>query len=37
MVPMINCMGMIQDLRRPMEGKNIESTIGDQNSFREYG
>ena len=36
-VPMISCMGMIQDLRRPIERKNTESTMGDQKSLREYG
>ena len=36
-VPIINCMGMIQDLRRPTEGKKRESTIGDHSSFIEYG
>lgn len=36
-VPMINCIGMIHDLRRPIERKKIESTMGDQNSLREYG
>ena len=35
--PIINCMGIIQDLRRPKEGKNRESTMGDQRSLREYG
>jgi len=34
-VPMISCMGIIQDLRRPMEGRNFESTMGDQKSLRE--
>ena len=33
--PIINCMGIIQDLRRPMEGMNFESTMGDQKSLRE--
>lgn len=36
-LPMISCMGIIHDLRRPMERKNTESTIGDQKSLREYG
>jgi hypothetical protein len=36
-LPMINCIGMIQDFRRPIDGKNIASTIGDHNSLREYG
>ena len=34
-VPIINCMGIIQDLRRPMDGINFESTMGDQKSLRE--
>lgn len=34
-VPIINCMGIIQDLRRPMEGKKSESTMGDQSNFNE--
>lgn len=34
-VPMINCMGIIQDLRLPMEGKKSESTMGDQSNFNE--
>jgi hypothetical protein len=34
-VPMISCMGIIQDLRRPMAGMNFESTMGDQKSLRE--
>ena len=34
-VPMINCMGIIQDLRRPIEGKKSESTMGDQSNFNE--
>jgi hypothetical protein len=36
-VPMMICMGIIQDLRRPIDGKNFESTIGDHRSLREYG
>lgn len=35
--PMIACTGMIQLLRRPMEGQKQASTIGDQRSLREYG
>ena len=34
-VPIMSCMGMIQDLRRPIERKNTESTIGDQKSLSE--
>lgn len=34
-VPIISCMGIIQDLRRPIDGRNFESTIGDQKSLRE--
>jgi hypothetical protein len=30
-------MGMIHDLRRPMDGMNFESTIGDHRSLSEYG
>ena len=33
--PITNCMGMIQDLRRPTERKNSESTIGDHNNLSE--
>ena len=36
-VPMMSCMGIIHDLRRPMERKKTESTMGDQKSLREYG
>ena len=34
---MMICIGIIHDFRRPTEGMNIESTIGDQNSLRENG
>lgn len=37
MVPMISCIGKIQDLRRPIERKKNESTMGDQSNLREYG
>jgi hypothetical protein len=36
-VPLMSCMGMIQDFRRPKEEKNTESMIGDHNNFSEYG
>ena len=36
-VPMMICIGMIHDLRRPTDGKKNASTIGDQSSFKEYG
>jgi hypothetical protein len=35
--PRTVCMGMIHDRRRPTEGKNQASTIGDQRSLSEYG
>ena len=34
-VPIISCMGIIQDLRRPTDGINFESTMGDQKSLSE--
>lgn len=34
-LPIISCIGIIQDFRRPMDGKNNESTIGDHRSLRE--
>lgn len=33
--PMISCIGIIHDFLRPIEGKNLESTIGDHRSLRE--
>ena len=36
-VPMMSCMGIIHDLRRPIERKKTESTMGDQKSLSEYG
>jgi hypothetical protein len=35
--PKMVCMGMIHERRRPTEGKNQESTKGDQRSLSEYG
>ena len=36
-MPMMSCIGMIHDFLRPILGKNRESTMGDQRSFKEYG
>ena len=33
--PTRNCIGIIQDFRRPSLGVYTASTIGDQNSFKE--
>jgi len=36
-VPMMSCMGIIHDFRRPRDGIKTASTIGDHKSFSEYG
>lgn len=36
-VPLMSCMGMIQDFRRPKDEKKTESTTGDHSNFSEYG
>lgn len=36
-VPIMSCIGMIQDFRRPKDEKKTESTMGDHISLSEYG
>jgi hypothetical protein len=36
-LPVMICMGIIHDFRRPRDGKYTESTMGDHNNLREYG